>query len=108
MYEQVLLRMLCDALGFTGESDKKVHGRLVQEAREWFYDGENLEDVELVCTFAGFNHERVRQSAQRLIAARQSGDHSQVPEYWRVAFARNRMPSFSAFAGAIDSQLQRS
>lgn len=107
LFEAVLFRALCDALGFTGESDKRLHAIIVQDAREWFYDRAYADTLEDVCDNAGYNFQRVRESACRLIEARQSGDHSHIPEFWRVAFRRNRMPSFSAFAEAIDKQLKR-
>lgn len=107
LFQQVLFRTLCDALGFTGESNEKRHTAVVREAREWFYDAKNAEDLEEVCTYAGYDPRRVRTAAQNLIEARQSGDHSKIPDFWREAFKRGRMPSFSAYAEAIDKKINR-
>lgn len=108
LFEQVLFRALCDALGFTGESDPKVKGRIMREAREWFYDRNQYEDFEEVCTLAGYPAPRVRRNCQKLIEAKQSGDHTDIPDFWRDTFKRGRMPSFSAYSEAIDKQLKLS
>lgn len=106
LYRAVILRAICDALGFTNVSKKKdEHSRAVTEAREWFYD--NGPDFRRMCEWADFEATRVRVGVIKLIEARQSGDHSDIPEYWREAFRTNRMPSFTAFAEAIDKQLKR-
>jgi hypothetical protein len=106
LFRAVILRAICDALGFTNVSKKKEeHKRAVQEAREWFY--ENGPDFRKICEWADFDHDKVRTGVVKLIEARQSGDHSEIPDYWREAFRTNRMPSFTAFAEAIDNQLKR-
>ena len=104
IFKQVLIRALWDSLGFTGESKPSLHARLVREAREWFYNAENTESFEQVCLYAGYDARKVRRSAQNLIEARQSGDHTKIPDFWREAFRKGRMPSFSAYASEIDSE----
>lgn len=106
LFRAVILRAICDALGFTNVSKKKEeHVRAVREAREWFYD--NGPDFRRICEWSDFDHVKVRAGVLKLIEARQSGDHSEIPDYWREAFRTNRMPSFTAFAEAIDNQLKR-
>lgn len=107
LFQQVLFRTLCDALGFTGESAPKRHAKIVAEARSWFYDAAEYDDLDEVCTYAGYDTRRVRTAAQSLIEAKQSGDHSRVPDFWRDAFVKGRMPSFSAYAKVIDSAINR-
>jgi len=106
LYRAVILRAICDALGFTNVSKAKdEHSRAMKEAREWFYEA-NL-DFRRICEWAGFEYTRVKEGSIKLIEARQSGDHSEIPEYWREAFRTNRMPSFTAYSDAIDKQLKR-
>lgn len=106
LWQQVIFRALCDALGFTNLSRvSKERDAVVQEAREWFYKCD--EDIELCARFAGLDGERVKKAGIMLIEARQSGDHSQIPAFWRDAFKRNRMPSFTAYADEIDKALKR-
>lgn len=101
LWQQVLFRTLCDALGFTNTpKHTKEHTDAVAEARHWFYDCPD--DIELVAQFSGLDPERVRKAGIQLIEAQQSGDHSRVPEFWRDAFRRNRMPSFTAYRDQID------
>lgn len=106
LFKFVILRAICDALGFTNENKStQTHRDAVDGAREWFY--ENSEDFQMICENAGFDNERVKKGVIHLIEARQSGDHSSIPDYWRKAFVSNRMPSFTAYAEEIDKQLKR-
>lgn len=101
----MVLRSLWDALGFTGLSrSKKEHHDTVSDAREWFHEGND--DFEEVCEMAGLDSRKIRSAALRLIAAKQSGDHSNVPDFWREAFRRGRMPSYTAFESEIETLLQ--
>lgn len=90
--------MLCDALGFVGAGMKpKDRQKCINDARLWFYDRKFRDEFEGTCESAGYNPEQVRAAAQKLITAKQSGDHSKVPEYWRQAFREGRMPSITAY-----------
>lgn len=106
LWRSVILRAICDAVGFTNENKSKdAHGEAVQDARRWFYDaGEDFQDI---CDYADFDHRRVRSGVTRLIQARQSGDHTHLPSFWRKAFEHNRMPSFTRFSEEIDALLKR-
>jgi hypothetical protein len=101
--------MLCDALGFVGAGMKpKEREKTISEARLWFYDENKTEEFEETCESAGYNPEQVRTAAHRLITAKQSGDHSRIPEYWRQAFRDGRMPSITAYnASAKDVALAK-
>lgn len=94
--------MLCDALGFVGAGmkpkDKEAH---VTSARLWFIDPKQRDEFESTCEDAGYNHEQVKAAAIKLIIAKQSGDHSNVPDYWRQAFKDGRMPSITAYNAAL-------
>lgn len=106
LWQQVIFRALCDALGFTNLPKASAEREeVISEARVWFY--ECHEDVELAARFAGLDPERVKKSGIDLIEARQSGDHSNVPAFWRDAFQKGRMPSFTAYAEQIDNALKR-
>lgn len=90
--------MLCDALGFVGAGMKpKDRAKCITDARLWFYDKKFKEEFEGTCESAGYNPEQVRAAARKLITAKQSGDHSNVPDYWRQAFRDGRMPSITAY-----------
>jgi hypothetical protein len=106
LWQQVVFRALCDALGFTNLSrNSPDRPRIVDEARLWFFDLAG--DLNEVCRLAGLDAEKVRRSGVDLIEAQQSGDHSRVPAFWREAFLRNRMPSFTAYSEQIDKALSR-
>lgn len=106
LWQQVIFRALCDALGFTNlPKSSPERSVAVAKAREWFYSDD--EDLHRIAEWAGFDGGRVRAAGIRLIEARQSGDHSQVPEFWRQAFRKGRMPSFTAYSEEIDKALKR-
>lgn len=46
--------------------------------------------------------DRVRDIALKLIHAKVTGDHSRVPDFWRVVFAQNRMPNLTNIEKALD------
>lgn len=104
LFRRVVYRALYDALGFTSISHKSEHhDEAVSEAREWFLDSTHADDFEEVCSAAQLDARKVRQSSIKLIKARQSGDYSQIPSFWRDCFFRNRAPSFGALEKDIDS-----
>lgn len=103
LFIAVLFRAVCDSLGFTNEAKASPkHPKAVEEARQWFYD--RCDDFELICEGAGFDPEFVSAGAIKLIVARQTGDHTGVPPYWREVFLNNRMPSFSSYQKFLEAQ----
>lgn len=101
LWQAKVFRMLCDALGFVGAGMKpKDRAKCVSDARLWFYDKKHKEEFEGTCESAGYNPEQVRAAARKLITAKQSGDHTNVPEYWRQAFRDGRMPSITAYTAS--------
>lgn len=101
LWQAKVFRMLCDALGFVGAGMKpKDRAKCISDARLWFYDKKFAEEFDATCESAGYNPEQVRAAARRLITAKQSGDHSNVPEYWRQAFRDGRMPSITAYTAS--------
>lgn len=109
LWQAKVFRMLCDALGFVGAGMKpKDRHKCITDARLWFYDRKHREEFEATCDAAGYNSEQVRAAAHKLITAKQSGDHSNLPEYWRQAFRDGRMPSITAYIAsqnAADARL---
>jgi hypothetical protein len=102
LWKAKVFRMLCDALGFVGAGMKaKDKHKCVTEARLWFYDKKYKEEFEATCEAAAYEPEQVRAAARKLIMAKQSGDHSNVPDYWRKAFKDGRMPSLTAYNAAL-------
>lgn len=102
LWKAKVFRMLCDALGFVGAGMKpKDKQKCVAEARHWFYDERYEDEFEETCISAGYNPEQVKTAAIKLITAKQTGDHSRIPEYWRQAFRDGRMPSFTAYTEAL-------
>ena len=103
LFIAIIFRAVCDALGFTNEAKSNgKHAKAVEEARQWFYDAS--EDFVLICDGAGFTPNVVRDGAIRLILARQSGDHSNIPSYWRQVFLDNKMPSFSSYQKHLEAR----
>jgi len=101
LYRSVIFRALYDALGFTGlPKNSDDHAEAVDEARLFFF--ENHDDFELACEIAALDARAVRENAQRLISAKQSGDYSGIPAFWRGCFKRNRAPSYGAIAKELD------
>lgn len=98
LYRAVIYRALYDALGFTGVSRKSdEHLEAVEDARKWFYDTDtDKEGLEFACNMAQLDYRLVKASSIKLIEAKQSGDYSKIPNFWRDCFARNRAPSFGA------------
>lgn len=106
LWQQVIFRTLCDALGFTNlPKASPERETVIKEARAWFYECDD--DIDECARLAGLDGDRVKKSGIQLIEARQSGDHSQILPFWREAFRRNRMPSFTAYADEIDLALKR-
>lgn len=102
VFRQVVIRALCDALGFTNlDPTKSNHSRAIKEAQRWFHDGGS--DFSYVCDLASVDTERVRRVAIELIQAKATGDHSRVPEFWRIVFAQNRMPNLTGIEKALDA-----
>lgn len=102
----IILRAICDSLGFTNTTKSTVlHKALIKEARSWFYD--DGEWFQIVCEIAEFDPGRVRRGVIHLIEAKQSGDHTNIPDFWRRAFVNGRMPSFAAYKKEIDNRLTR-
>jgi hypothetical protein len=102
LWKAKCFRMLCDALGFVGAGMKaKDKQKCVSEARLWFYDKKYKSEFEATCEAASYEPEQVRAAARKLITAKQSGDHSNVPDYWRKAFRDGRMPSLTAYNAAL-------
>jgi len=101
LFRSVVFRALYDALGFTGlPKNLDDHREAVDEARLFFFDA--TEDFDFVCEVASLDARAVRENAQMLIAARQSGDYSNIPSFWRGCFKRNRAPSYGAIAKELD------
>ena len=101
LYRSVIFRALYDALGFTGlPKNSDDHSEAVDEARLFFFD--QTGDFALACEIAVLDTRAVRENAQRLITARQSGDYSSIPAFWRGCFKRNRAPSYGAIAKELD------
>lgn len=102
VFRQVVIRALCDALGFTNlDQTKSDHSRAIKHAQRWFQDG--AEDFRYVCDLADIEADRVRRVAIDLIQAKATGDHSRVPEFWRIVFAQNRMPNLTSIEKALDA-----
>lgn len=90
VFQQVIIRALCDALGFTNlPHDKEKHSKTVNQARTWFI--ENGEDFQLMCDLASMDAFKVRTVSLALIHARSTGDHTGVPKFWRHVFRGRRM-----------------
>lgn len=101
LYRSVVFRALYDALGFTGlPKTSDEHAEAVDEARLFFFD--QTGDFDLACEIAALDARAVRINAQRLITAKQSGDYSNIPDFWRGCFKRNRAPSYGAIAKELD------
>lgn len=106
LWRAVILRAICDAVGFTNEhKTKRAHLEAEQDAKLWFLEAR--EDFCDICEYAGFDSEKVRAGVVKLIEARQSGDHTRLPGFWREAFEKNRMPSFTRYSEEIDELLRR-
>ena len=106
LFRSVIYRALYDALGFTGlNKASEDHKEVVSEARVWFFD--DLEDLEICCELANLDFRKVHTSSVKLIEARQSGDFSKIPDFWRDCFRRNRAPSFGALQKTIDLYLDK-
>lgn len=102
VFRQVVIRALCDSLGFTNlDQTKSDHSRAIKQAQRWFQDGGD--DFTHVCDLAEVEAERVRRVAIELIQAKATGDHSRVPEFWRIVFAQNRMPNLTGIEKALDA-----
>ncbi len=102
LYRSVVYRALYDALGFTGlPKGSDDHKDAVDEARRWFYNA--TEDLDISCAIAHLDGYAVRKSAVNLIEARQSGDLTRIPSFWRDCFRRNRAPSYGALQKDVDS-----
>lgn len=100
VFRQVIVRALCDALGFTNlPHDKEEHRRTVNKARQWFIEGG--EDLELLCDLAEIDHYKVRSVCMALIHARSTGDHTQVPKFWRHVFRGRRVPNLTNIDRAL-------
>jgi len=101
LFRSVVFRALYDALGFTGlPKGSEDHAEAIDEARKFFFS--QNDDLALTCEIAALDTRAVRISAQRLINARQSGDFSQIPKFWRGCFSRNRAPSYGAISKELD------
>lgn len=101
LFRSVIFRALYDALGFTGlPKNSDDHAEAVDEARLFFFD--TTGEFEIACEIAALDVRAVRESAQKLITARQSGDYSNIPPFWRGCFKRNRAPSYGAIAKELD------
>lgn len=100
VFRQVIVRALCDALGFTNlPPDRMEHKKTVNVARAWFIEGK--EDFKLICDLSEMDHGRIRHVAMQLIYARSSGDYTQVPEFWRYVFQSHRVPNLTNIERAI-------
>lgn len=100
VFQQVIVRALCDALGFTNlPHDKSEHLRTVQTARTWFL--ENGEDFQLMCDLASLDPYKVRSVVLSLIHARSTGDHTGAPKFWRHVFKGRRAPNLSNIERAV-------
>ena len=100
VFQQVVYRALCDALGFTNlPHEKDEHKRTVNEARAWFI--ENSSEFREMCELAGMDHYSIRQTATQLIYARSTGDHTKIPPFWKEVFQRRRIPNLTNIERAI-------
>ncbi len=101
---QVVIRAICDALGFTNlPPTKKAHAEAVKEAQAWFTEDDQSGNFEAVCEIAGVDSAKVRASAIKLIQARWSGDYTRVPEFWREVLSAGRMPNLTNIERALDA-----
>lgn len=100
VFQQVIVRALCDALGFTNlPHTKEEHRSTVNQARAWFI--ENTDDFQLICDLADVGSDSVRETALMLIHARSSGDHSRVPLFWKHVFRGKRGPNLTNIERAV-------
>lgn len=103
LWRGIVFRLLYDALGMTSlPRGSEDHLDAVEEARYWFLDRSQEDDFEETCLWAELDARKVKQAARKLIEARQSGDHTQIPEFWRECFRKNRAPSIAALQDEID------
>jgi len=102
LFRSVVYRALYDALGFTSVSrNSDAHLEIVTEARNWFLNPDTT-DFDFVCDMAQLDRRKIKQSSIKLIEARQSGNYSRIPAFWRDCFKRNRAPSFGALEKDLD------
>lgn len=100
---QVVIRAICDALGFTNiPAGKKAHAEAVREAQAWFIEEDEDGQFEAICEIAGLDHVQIRTSAKALIQAKFSGDFTRVPEFWRHVFIAGKMPNLTNIERALD------
>lgn len=101
--KQVIIRALCDALGYTNlPNERNEHAAVVREAQNWFLRSSEAEDFQLICDLADVDATRMRAIARNLIQAKFSGDYTRVPEFWAIVFRSNRMPSLTNIERALD------
>lgn len=101
VFQSVIIRAICDSLGYTNlNPHKSAHAEAIREAREWFE--KDTTDFHYVCDVAGMNPDQVRSVALKLIHAKVTGDHTHVPDFWRLVFAQNRMPNLTNIEKALD------
>lgn len=101
---QVVIRAICDALGFTNiPASKKAHAEAVREAQAWFIEEDEDGQFEAICMIAGIDHQKIRSSAKKLIQAKFTGDFTRVPEFWKHVFAEGKMPNLTNIERALDA-----
>ena len=104
LFRAVIYRALYDALGLTGLSkNSEEHWAANAEAKLWFIN--DVTDLEICCELANLDFRKIRASCIKLIEARQSGDFSRIPKFWRDCFRRNRAPSYGVLQKTIDQYL---
>lgn len=106
---QVVIRAICDALGFTNiPASKKAHAEAVREAQAWFIEEDEDGQFEAICMIAGLDPERIRASAKTLIHAKFTGDFTRVPQFWKHVFAEGKMPNLTNIERALDATKRES
>lgn len=100
VFQQVIVRALCDALGFTNlPHDKPEHRKTVNTARAWFI--EDSEDFNLMCILASMEPTHIRKISMALIHAQSSGDHTEIPAFWKHVFRGRRVPNLTNIERAL-------
>lgn len=100
VFRQVIVRALCDALGFTNlPHERGEHKRTVNIARAWFIEGK--EDFLTLCELAELDHVHIRRVTMNLIHAKSTGDYTHIPEFWRHVFKGRRVPNLTNIERAI-------
>lgn len=100
VFREVIVRALCDALGFTNlPPHRDEHKKAVNIARAWFIEAD--EDFYLICDLAELEPDMVRNTSMALIHARSTGDHGQVPMFWKHVFKGRRVPNLTNIERAV-------